>query len=133
MPIIKIEILGSMIDINYEEGEKEKLLKIIDNFNRRLSDFDNLKGKVSDKKIIYLAGLKAEDQILDINPKDKNPDLLDNLNKEVIYLKDSIRDLEIEKNRLNDLNLKAINELDKIEEEVNLLTKKLILDINDKD
>lgn len=128
MPIIKTEILGTQIDINYEEGEKEKLLQIIDNFNKRLLDFDNLKGKISDKKIIYLAGLKAEDQILDNNLKNKNSDLLDNLNKEIISLKDNIRSLEDEKNNLNNTNLKAIKELDKMEEEIQLLTKKIIYD-----
>tara|TARA_Y100001970_G_scaffold218406_1_gene267822 strand:- start:2107 stop:2508 length:402 start_codon:yes stop_codon:yes gene_type:complete len=133
MPIIKTEILGTLIDINYEEGEKEKLIKIIDNFNKRLLDFNNLKGKISDKKIIYLAGLKAEDQILDNVLKNKNSDLVNHINKEIINLKDNIRELEIEKKRLSDLNLKAINEIEKIEEEINILTKKIILDNNDKD
>ena len=133
MPIIKTEILGTLIDINYEEGEKEKLIKIIDNFNKRLLDFNDLKGKISDKKIIYLAGLKAEDQILDNVLKNKNSDLVNHINKEIINLKDNIRELEIEKKRLSDLNLKAINEIEKIEEEINILTKKIILDNNDKD
>ena len=133
MPIIKTEILGTLIDINYEEGEKEKLIKIIDNFNKRLLDFNNLKGKISDKKIIYLAGLKAEDQILDNVLKNKNSDLVNHINKEIINLKDNIRELEIEKKRLSDLNLKAINEIEKIEEEINILTKKIILDNNEKD
>ena len=133
MPIIKTEILGTLIDINYEEGEKEKLIKIIDNFNKRLLVFNNLKGKISDKKIIYLAGLKAEDQILDNAIKNKNSDLVDHINKEIINLKDNIRELEIEKKRLSDLNLKAINEIEKIEKEINILTKKIILENNDKD
>ena len=133
MPIIKTEILGTLIDINYEEGEKDKLRKIIDNFNKRLLVFNNLKGKISDKKIIYLAGLKAEDQILDNAIKNKNSDLVDHINKEIINLKDNIRELEIEKKRLSDLNLKAINEIEKIEKEINILTKKIILENNDKD
>tara|TARA_Y100000741_G_scaffold364669_1_gene356468 strand:+ start:979 stop:1380 length:402 start_codon:yes stop_codon:yes gene_type:complete len=133
MPIIKTEILGTLIDINYEEGEKDKLIKIIDNFNKRLLVFNNLKGKISDKKIIYLAGLKAEDQILDNDIKNKNSDLVDHINKEIINLKDNIRELEIEKKRLSDLNLKAINEIEKIEKEINILTKKIILENNDKD
>ena len=65
MPTLKTEILGSIIDINYEESEKEKLIKIIEKFNDRLLDFDNLRGKISDKKILVLAALKAEDQIID--------------------------------------------------------------------
>ena len=42
MPTLKIEILGSLIEINYEEAEKDKLIKIIEKFNDRLLDFKNL-------------------------------------------------------------------------------------------
>ena len=65
MPTLKTEILGSPIEINYEESEKDKLIKIIEKFNDRLLDFENLRGKISDKKILILAALKAEDQIID--------------------------------------------------------------------
>ena len=49
MPKIKTEILGSSVEINYEETEKDRLQKIIKNFNDRLLDFKNLEGKVADK------------------------------------------------------------------------------------
>ena len=41
------------------------MIKIIEKFNDRLLDFENLRGKISDKKILILAALKAEDQIID--------------------------------------------------------------------
>ena len=58
MPTLKTEILGSLIEINYEESEKDRLKKVIEKFNERLLDFENLRGKISDKKILVLAALK---------------------------------------------------------------------------
>ena len=54
MPILKTEILGSIFEINYEEKEKIKLHQVIEKFNKRLLDFKNLEGKVSDNKILLL-------------------------------------------------------------------------------
>ena len=72
MPTLKTEILGSLIEINYEEEEKDKLIKIIEKFNDRLLDFKNLEGKVSDNKILFLTALKAEDEIFDFTNKSKS-------------------------------------------------------------
>ena len=66
MPTLKTEILGSAVEINYEEAEKDKLIKIIEKFNERLSDLKHLQGKVTDNKILFLAALKAEDQVIDL-------------------------------------------------------------------
>ena len=63
MPILKTEVLGSLIEINYLEGEKDKLQRIILQFNNRISEFNKFKGKISDSKILFLAALKAEDKI----------------------------------------------------------------------
>ena len=84
MPTLKTEILGSPIEISYEESEKEKLIKIVERFNDRLLDFDNLRGKVSDKKILILAALKAEDQIIEKNlTKEKEEEIINNKKKEI--------------------------------------------------
>ena len=45
MPILKIEILGSFIELNYKEEEKEKLEIIIENFKRRALDEDERQGE----------------------------------------------------------------------------------------
>ena len=66
MPILEINILGSKIEISYQEGEKEKLLYLIDQFKLRLSELDNLKVRFADNKIILLAALKAEDNIYEL-------------------------------------------------------------------
>ena len=141
MPTLKTEILGSPIEINYEESEKDKLIKIIEKFNDRLLDFENLRGKISDKKIIILAALKAEDQIIEnsltneketeiINNKKKEININD-ITQEIIQLKDIESKLNIENSKLKNLISKAFSELDKMEKNIIDLTDKIISQSND--
>ena len=141
MPTLKTEILGSPIEINYEESEKDKLIKIIEKFNDRLLDFENLRGKISDKKILILAALKAEDQIIDKSlTKEKETEIINNKKKEIninditqeiIQLKDKESKLNIENSKLKNLILKAFSELDKMEKNIIDLTDKMISQSND--
>ena len=141
MPTLKTEILGSPIEINYEESEKEKLIKIIEKFNDRLLDFENLRGKISDKKILILAALKAEDQIIDKSlTKEKETEIINNQKKaininditqEIIQLKDIESKLNIENSKLKNLISKAFSELDKMEKNIIDLTDKIISQSND--
>ena len=141
MPTLKTEILGSPIEINYEESEKDKLIKIIEKFNDRLLDFENLRGKISDKKILILAALKAEDQIIDRSlTKEKETEIINNKKKgininditqEIIQLKDIENKLNIENSKLKNLISKAFSELDKMEKNIIDLTDKIISQSND--
>ena len=141
MPTLKTEILGSLIEINYEESEKDKLRKIIEKFNDRLLDFENLRGKISDKKILILAALKAEDQIIDqtltkekeeeIINKQKKAVNINDITQEIIQLKDIKNKLSIENNDLKNLISKAFDELDKIEKNIINLTDQIISQSND--
>ena len=141
MPTLKTEILGSPIEINYEESEKDKLIKIIEKFNDRLLDFENLRGKISDKKILILAALKAEDQIIDRSlTKEKETEVINNKKKEIninditqeiIQLKDTESKLNVENSKLKNLISKAFSELDKMEKNIIDLTDKIISQSND--
>ena len=141
MPTLKIEILGSPIEINYEKSEKDKLIKIIEKFNDRLLDLENLRGKISDKKILILAALKAEDQIIDKTlTKEKEEEIINNQKKaininditqEIIQLKDIKNKLNIENNELKNLISKAFSELDNMEKNIIDLTDKIISQFND--
>ena len=141
MPTLKTEILGSPIEINYEESEKDKLIKIIEKFNNRLLDFENLRGKISDKKILILAALKAEDQIIDRSlTKEKEKEIIDNQKKaininditqEIVQLKDIESKLNDENSELKNLISKAFSELDKMEKKIIDLTDKIISQSND--
>jgi len=141
MPILKAEILGSPIEINYEESEKDKLIQIIEKFNDRLLDFDNLRGKISDKKILILAALKAEDQIIDksltekketdIAKNQKKAININDITQKIIQLKDTERKLNIENSELKNLISKAFSELDKMEKKIIDLADKIISQSND--
>ena len=145
MPTLKTEILGSLIEINYEEAEKDKLIKIIEKFNDRLLDFKNLKGKISDNKILFLAALKAEDEIFDFTHKSKSSlkeveniykkqiEKINDLNQEIIELKDKINELNVKNNELQNLNSKASHELDLIEKQLNDSMNKIISQNNNYD
>ena len=141
MPTLKTEILGSPIEIDYQESEKDKLIKIIEKFKHRLLDFENLRGKISDKKILILAALKAEDQIIDSSlTKEKETEIINNKKKgininditqEIIQLKDTESKLNIENSKLKNLISKAFSELDKMEKNIIDLTDKIISQSND--
>ena len=141
MPTLKTEIFGSLIEINYEKSEKDKLIKIIEKFNDRLLDFENLRGKISDKKILILAALRAEDQIIDKTlTKEKEEEIINNQKKaininditqEIIQLKDIKNKLNIENNELKNLISKAFNELDQMEKNLMNLSDKIISQSND--
>ncbi len=66
MPILKTTIFNTSIDINYQEGDKDKLLLLIENLNSRLKKFNHLNGKISDSKIIILASLGIEDDLMEL-------------------------------------------------------------------
>jgi len=141
MPTLKTEILGSPIEIDYQESEKDKLIRIIEKFNNRLLDFENLRGKISDKKILILAALKAEDQIIDSSlTKEKETEIINNKKKgininditqEIIQLKDIESKLSDENSKLKNLISKAFSELDKMEKNIIDLTDKIISQSND--
>ena len=137
MPIIETEIFGSKIEINYKKEEKEKLVILIDNFKNRLSEFSDLQGKVTDNKILFLAALKAEDSNYDLKEKlnfeikEKQVSLLNNSKlddkiKEIIILKDSIIELKKRNQNLEDINKRAFDEIDEINNKLSSLINKVI-------
>ena len=82
MPRIKIEILGSKIEINYQENEYSKLLYLIENFKKRLNNFKN-DGRISTNTILVLSALKAEDELEDFKEFFEN----NKLNEEIVEKK----------------------------------------------
>ena len=124
MPILEINILGSNIEISYQEGEKEKLLYLVKQFKLRLSKIENLKVRFADFKIILLAALKAEDIIYELKQTIDNQnkviesssiqqEQIDNKIREIVKLKDELY-LANEKNKdLEEQNNKTINEIEK--------------------
>ena len=126
MPILKTQILGSIVEINYETDEKQRLLLIIDKFNQRLTEFQKLQGQVSDKKIIYLAALKIENELKENNENKSSYENSKQLAKENIALKDKISELNVEIKELKSVNFKALDEIDKIELKLNQLIENIL-------
>ena len=137
MPTLKTEILGSIIDINYQEAEKEKLERLISKLSRRISEFNHNIGQISDSKIIFLAALKAEDHLEEIEnlleKKDKekkiNDDqknIINNLTKEIISLKDQISKLESHKSSYEEIDFKTLKNINTIEDHLDKILHKIL-------
>ena len=144
MPILETDVFGSKIEINYREDEKEKLIDLIERFKKRLIEFKDLRGKVTDNKIFLLAALKAEDHIFDLNEKflqqnkekivSKNLSLdLDNKIKEIINLKDNILILDKENKRLKNINEKALEEISKVNSKLSASIKRILFKLKNND
>tara|TARA_B100002049_G_scaffold93603_1_gene69201 strand:+ start:176 stop:610 length:435 start_codon:yes stop_codon:yes gene_type:complete len=137
MPTLKTEILGSIIEINYQEAEKEKLERLISKLRGRISEFNHNIGQISDSKIIFLAALKAEDHLEEIEnlleKKDKekkiNDDqknIINNLTKEIISLKDQISKLESHKSSYEEIDFKTLKNINTIEDHLDKILHKIL-------
>ena len=137
MPKLKTTILNSSIDINYEEGDKDKLLQLIENLNNRLKKYNHLKGKVSDNKIIILASLEVEDELIEKQKLISAQSLISNalkakelqvekLSSEIISLKDKIHQLESKLDESNNKDFLVENEIDEINKQIENLNKSML-------
>ena len=137
MTTLKTEILGSIIEINYQEAEKEKLERLISKLRKRISEFNHNIGQISDSKIIFLAALKAEDHLEEIEnlleKKDKEKkisndqkNIINNLTKEIISLKDQISKLESHKSSYEEIDFKTLKNINTIEDHLDKILHKIL-------
>ena len=137
MPTLKTEILGSIIEINYQEAEKEKLERLISKLRGRISEFNHNIGQISDSKIIFLAALKAEDHLEEIEnlleKKDKEKkisndqkNIINNLTKEIISLKDQISKLESHTSSYEEIDFKTLKNINTIEDHLDKILHKIL-------
>ena len=137
MPILEIHILGSKIEINYKKEEKDKLIRLIKQFKLRLSELENLKGRFSDNKIIFLAALKVEDDIFELkktlNNQKKTIDSLDahrgkidDKIREIINLKDQVSSLNKDNNKLEVQNTNNMKEFEKLNKKLISIMDKIL-------
>lgn len=138
MPILKIEILNSLIEINFEEKEREKLLLLIKNFKNRFNEFHNDDNqKIKDNTIIFLAALKAEDELEEIknlvkkNNQDKNKiseqkKIIGGLSREIVLLRDKVNESNSHCLSKDKSNLLAMEEISKLEVMLKLIQKKIL-------
>ena len=143
MPILKTEILGSKIEINFEENERKKLLHLVEVFKKRLNEFTIINSKTSNNTILFLVGLKIEDELKETmnlvhkNLEDKNriseqKNTIEKLNKEIIFLKDKIKELKDFKLSEESSNAKTLEEINKLENIINNIHNKILSKNNDR-
>ncbi|SVB64892.1 uncharacterized protein METZ01_LOCUS217746 [marine metagenome] len=137
MPTLKTTIFNSAIDINYEEGDKNKLLQLIENLNNRLKKYNHLIGKVSDSKIIILTSLAIEDDLMEqkkliseqssiSNDLNVNELHVEKLSSEIISLKNKILLLESKLDEINKRDFLIEDEIDKINKQIENLNKSML-------
>ena len=142
MPILKTEILGSEIEINFEENERKKLLHLVEVFKKRLNEFAIINGRTSNTTIMFLAGLKIEDELNEaknlVNKNTMNEielaeqkNIIDRLKKETIFLKDKIKELNDFSLSKESSNSSAIEEINKLENIIKNIHNKILSKNND--
>ena len=137
MPTHKTKIFNTLIDINYEKSDKEKLIDLINNLNNRIKKFNHLNGKVSDIKIIILAALAIEDELLEKNnifltnkslkaDLNKNDLKIEKLNSEIINLKDELSLLESELKNKNHNDVSKEDQIGEIANQIEILNQSIL-------
>ena len=112
MPILKTDILGSSLEINYDENELEKLNKLIKNFKTKINKYPN-KDRIGKFSLIFLLAIKLEDQIyeleklLQISKENTNNDrkLIENNNLEINDINEALFSQNLYQSNLSDPDL----------------------------
>ena len=125
MPNIKFKILNKDINLSYESQEKEKLIESTTSINKKLEEYNNLIGKVSDHKILSILAIKLEAELLELK-KENNHFLKkiknkEDVNKENILNKETIYNLKKELRKQEEENKVLIKNIDNILTELNLI------------
>ena len=125
MPNIKFKILNKDINLSYESQEKEKLIESTTSINKKLEEYNNLIGKVSDHKILSILAIKLEAELLELK-KENNHFLKkiknkEDVNKENILNKETIYNLKKELRKQEEENEILIKNIDNLLNKLNLI------------
>ena len=125
MPNIKFKILNKDINLSYESQEKEKLIESTTSINKKLEEYNNLIGKVSDHKILSILAIKLEAELLELK-KENNHFLKkiknkEDVNKENILNKETIYNLKKELRKQEEENEILIKNIENILTGLNLI------------
>jgi len=122
MPDLDVNIFNQNLKLSYQEHEKERLINAINILNKSWSKFSNLRGKVSDQKIITLVSLELQDSIVDY--KDKLESHQHNIKLLEKEIKKKNREIEESIEKINKFKLvlddkdKEIDKIDSMLEEI---------------
>ena len=135
MKTLKIEILGFSFNISYEDGEKDKLLNLVESFKNRLIESpENI--RISSMSKILLAALKTEDLLEDSNQKlnkkkretniiSEQKKIIDKLNKDIFSMEEKLNKLNL--SNLSEKNSTSIasEEISRLQNLIELIKKKI--------
>ena len=125
MPNIKFKILNKDINLSYDAHEKEKLIESTTSIKKKLEEYNNLIGKVSDHKILSILVIKLEAELQQIQKENKNFVKIiknkEDLNKENILNKETIYNLKQKLKKQEEENEILIKNIDKMINELNLI------------
>ena len=125
MPNIKLKILNKDINLSYDSNEKEKLIESTTSINKKLEEYNNLIGKVSDHKILSILAIKLEAELLEIRKENnyflKKIKNKEDVNKENIINKETIYNLKKKLRKQEEENEILIKNIDNIYTELNLI------------
>ena len=125
MPNIKLKILNKDINLSYDSNEKEKLIESTTSINKKLEEYNNLIGKVSDHKILSILAIKLEAELLEIRKENnyflKKIKNKEDVNKENIINKETIYNLKKKLRKQEEENEILIKNIDNILTELNLI------------
>ena len=137
MPTHNAKIFNTLIDLKYDQGDKDKLLDLINTLNIRINKFSELSGKVSDIKIIILTALAIEDELVEqkkislLNKSlktdiDSSNTKVEKLNSEIINLRDKLRILESEIEKKNREDSIREEQIDEFTHQLDILNKSIL-------
>lgn len=132
MPVLKSEILGTKIDIKYQDGQLEKLSKLIESSKKRLNEFPNNE-RISNLGLMFLSAIKIEDELEELTEVNQNDKLIikehlsniKKLNHEISCLKNDLNKLKIQNESYTNLDLKNVTEVDILKLQIDSLKEKI--------
>ena len=119
MPVYKTLILNKEIIVKYEENQKDQLIESIKEINNKLTSYDNLNGKISDRKLLTLLAIKLQAELLDLNKNQEKK--INETETANINLNDKIYKLNIENKLLKKENELINLELIKVQNQIDII------------
>ena len=117
MKIIKIKFLGKEYEINCSEEETSKIINLGAKLNNRIKQSSKFNYNFSDTHKLLIVAIYLEDQINDLLNKQKILlEKIDLLGLEKEKFKQNIHDISIIKKRLEIINTKIVNILEKLKD-----------------
>lgn len=121
----KAIILNKEISINYKDGQKDKLLEVVNEINFKLKSYDKYNGKISDSKILSFLAVKLQAELFEIKENQTKDNKFKKQFQESSNENITLNDKLFEERKINE-DLRKENdllnqELKKIQDQIDLI------------